>query len=156
FREVVSGQRRGAAASILRGILRLVEAPYSSAVAWRNRQYDLGRKAVERVGVPVISVGNLSLGGTGKTPLIEWLARWFRERGVRVAIVSRGYGTKAGSRNDEALELAEKLPDVPHVQNPDRVAASHAAIAEHNCQLILLDDAFQHRRIHRKLDIVLL
>jgi tetraacyldisaccharide 4'-kinase len=156
FREIVSGQRRGATASILRGILRLVEAPYSSAVAWRNRQYDLGRKAVERVGVPVISVGNLTLGGTGKTPLIEWLARWFRERHVRVAIVSRGFGAKDGARNDEALELAEKLPDVPHVQNPDRVAAARAAIVEHNCQLILLDDAFQHRRIHRDLDIVLL
>jgi tetraacyldisaccharide 4'-kinase len=156
FRELVSGERQGLTASLLRGALRIVETPYTWAVAWRNRQYELGRKAVERVGVPVISVGNLSLGGTGKTPLIEWLARWFRERGVRVAIVSRGYGAKAGSRNDEALELAEKLPEVPHVQNPDRVAASRAAIAEHHAQMILLDDAFQHRRIHRDLDIVLL
>ncbi len=156
FRELVSGERQGVAASILRSILRVVEAPYSSAVAWRNRQYDRGRKEVQRVGIPVISVGNLTLGGTGKTPMVEWLARWFLDRGVRVTIVSRGYGAKAGSSNDEALELAEKLPDVPHVQNPDRVAAARAAIAEHNCQLILLDDAFQHRRIHRDLDIVLL
>ncbi len=88
--------------------------------------------------------------------MVEWLARWFLGRGVHVAIVSRGYGAKAGSRNDEALELAEKLPDVPHVQNPDRVAAARDAIAEHGSQLILLDDAFQHRRIHRDLDIVLL
>jgi tetraacyldisaccharide 4'-kinase len=156
FRELVSGERQGVTANILRSILRVVEAPYSSAVAWRNRQYDRGRKEVQRVGVPVISVGNLTLGGTGKTPMVEWLARWFLDRGVRVAIVSRGYGSKAGSSNDEALELAEKLPGVPHVQNPDRVAAARAAIAEHNCRLILLDDAFQHRRIHRDIDIVLL
>jgi tetraacyldisaccharide 4'-kinase len=106
--------------------------------------------------MPVISVGNLTLGGTGKTPMIEWLARWFRARGVRVTIISRGYGAEAGARNDEALEMEQKLPDVPHVQNPDRVAAARMAIEEFECQLILLDDAFQHRRIHRDLDIVLL
>jgi tetraacyldisaccharide 4'-kinase len=155
FRELVSGERRGVMASFLRGALRVVEGPYSWAVARRNRQFDRGRKAIERVGVPVISVGNLTLGGTGKTPLVEWLARWFRQRDVRVTIVSRGYGAKAGARNDEALELAQKLPDVPHVQNPNRVAAARTAIAEAGCQLILLDDAFQHRRIHRDLDIVL-
>jgi tetraacyldisaccharide 4'-kinase len=143
-------------ASFLRGALRVVEGPYSWAVARRNRQFDRGRRAIERVGVPVISIGNLTLGGTGKTPLVEWLARWFRQRDVRVAIVSRGYGAKAGTRNDEALELAQKLPDVPHVQNPNRVAAARTTIAEAGCQLILLDDAFQHRRIHRDLDIVLL
>jgi tetraacyldisaccharide 4'-kinase len=141
---------------MLRGALRAAETPYTWAVRWRNRQYDRGRKSVERVKVPVISVGNLTLGGTGKTPIIEWLARWFRGRGVRVTIISRGYGAEAGARNDEALELEKKLPDVPHVQNPDRVAAARMAIEEFECQLILLDDAFQHRRIHRDLDIVLL
>ncbi len=155
FRELVSGRRRGVAASFLRGALQLAEVPYKAAVSWRNRQYDRG-KNVERVGVPVVSVGNLTLGGTGKTPLVEWLARWFRQRGLRVAIVSRGYGAEAGSRNDEALELEQKLPDVPHVQNPDRVAAARLAIEEFESQVILLDDAFQHRRIHRDLNIVLL
>jgi tetraacyldisaccharide 4'-kinase len=87
---------------------------------------------------------------------VEWLARWFRAQVVRVAIVSRGYGAEAGARNDEALELEQKLPDVPHVQNPDRVAAARMAIEEFKSQVILLDDAFQHRRIHRDLDIVLL
>jgi tetraacyldisaccharide 4'-kinase len=104
----------------------------------------------------VVSVGNVTLGGVGKTPLVEWLARWFRQRGVRVTLISRGYGAEAGARNDEALELEQKLPDVPHVQNPDRVEAAEMAIEEFECQLILLDDAFQHRRIHRDLDIVVL
>jgi len=156
FREIVSGRRRGAKAALWRGLFRAAETPYSLAVRWRNRQYDRGRKPSERVGVPVVSVGNLTLGGTGKTPLVEWLARWLRARGVRVALVSRGYGADAGARNDEALELEQKLPDVPHVQNPDRVAAARMAIAEFDSQFILLDDAFQHRRIHRDLDIVVI
>jgi len=111
---------------------------------------------VHRAGVPVVSVGNLTLGGTGKTPMVEWLARWFRQRDVAVTIISRGYGAAAGSCNDEALELRRKLPDVPHLQDPDRVAAARAAVEEFNCRVILLDDAFQHRRIARDIDIVML
>jgi tetraacyldisaccharide 4'-kinase len=105
---------------------------------------------------PVVCVGNLTVGGTGKTPMVEWLARWMRERGVQVAIVSRGYGAEEGALNDEALELEQKLPGVPHVQNPDRVAAARVAVGELDCNLILLDDGFQHRRLARNLDIVLI
>jgi tetraacyldisaccharide 4'-kinase len=108
------------------------------------------------VSVPVVCVGNLTLGGTGKTPMVKWIARWLIERGVRVAIVSRGYGAAAGRQNDEALELAQSLPNVPQVQNPDRVAGARRAIDEFGSQLILLDDGFQHRRLARDLDIVLL
>jgi tetraacyldisaccharide 4'-kinase len=156
FRDLVSGRRRGVAAAIERCGLRLAEVPYTWVVRWRNRRYDTGRAEICRVDVPVLSVGNLTLGGTGKTPMVEWLARWFRGHGVRVAIVSRGYGAEAGARNDEALELQQRLPDVPHLQEPDRVAAASTAVKEFNSQLILLDDAFQHRRIARDLDIVLL
>lgn len=174
FRELVSGRRRGAGAAALRGLLRALEVPYTAAVNWRNGRYDSGRAAMERVGVPVISVGNLTLGGTGKTPFVKWLARWFIARGKRVAIVSRGYGSRDGQPNDEALELAAALSGataglpgskrataglpggVPQVQNPDRVAAAHESIREHHCDVILLDDGFQHRRLHRDLDIVLL
>jgi tetraacyldisaccharide 4'-kinase len=88
--------------------------------------------------------------------MVEWLARWFGGRGVAVGIVSRGYRSAAGGMNDEAKELAQKLPGVPHVQNPDRVAAAREAIERHGCKLILLDDGFQHRRLHRDLDIVLI
>jgi tetraacyldisaccharide 4'-kinase len=141
---------------MLRAGLALGEPFYRCGVRWRNRQFDTGKREVQRVDVPVISVGNLTVGGTGKTPMVEWLARWFRERGVRVALISRGYGAEAGARNDEALELEQKLPDVPHLQNPDRVEAARTAIDEFETQLILLDDAFQHRRIHRDLNIVLI
>src|SRR4029079_8231349 len=91
FRDVVSGTRRGIGATLSRGALRLAEVPYSLAVRWRNRRFDNGGKAVERVGIPVISVGNITLGGTGKTPMVEWVCRSLRNRGIRVTIVSRGY-----------------------------------------------------------------
>ncbi len=156
FRAIVSGQRRGFLAAAWRAGLWMVEGPYRVAVRLRNWQFDSGRRAIERVSVPVVSIGNLTLGGTGKTPMVEWLAHWFRRNQARVTIISRGYGAEAGASNDEALELEQKLPDVPHVQNPDRVAAARMAIEEFECQVILLDDAFQHRRIHRDLDIVLL
>lgn len=156
FQEIVSGRRHGVGASALRGALQAGEWFYTAAVRWRNGRYDRHATAIHRVGAPVVSVGNLTLGGTGKSPMVRWLARWFADRGVRVASVSRGYGAKAGEANDEARELQQSLPDVPHVQNPDRVAAARKAIAQFGAQLIVLDDGFQHRRIGRDLDIVLL
>jgi tetraacyldisaccharide 4'-kinase len=156
FRHLVSGRRRGLGAAAARMVLRAVEIPYTLVVCRRNRRFDRGRPPIERVSVPVVSVGNLTLGGTGKTPMVEWLARWFRQRQVRVTLISRGFGAEQGGVNDEALELEQRLPDVPHVQNRDRVAAAKLAIEEFECQLIVLDDAFQHRRIYRDLDIVLI
>jgi len=156
FRAIVSGQRRDLAARAARGALCVAEWPYRWAVGWRNRRYDRDPTTVHRAGVPVISVGNLTLGGTGKTPMVEYLARWLLGRGQRVVLISRGYGSRSGAANDEALELAQKLPEVPHLQNPDRVAAAAEAIARHRAEAILLDDAFQHRRIARDLDLVML
>lgn len=156
FRDLVSGRRRGWLPGFLRGLLAAASWPYALVVAARNACYDRRLTKIGRVAVPVISVGNLTLGGTGKTPLVAWLARWFQSRGVRVALVSRGYKARSGAPNDEALELAAGLPDTPHVQNPRRVAGAEQAIREHGAELIVLDDAFQHRRIHRDLDIVLL
>lgn len=155
FREIVSGRRKGLIAGMLRCLLGAAEIPYRAVVRYRNHQYDANPIRITQVGVPVISVGNLTLGGTGKTPMVCWLAEWFRQHGVRVSIVSRGYGAKDGAPNDEALELETRLPDVPHLQNPDRIAAANVAIDELETQLIILDDGFQHRRIGRDLEIVL-
>jgi tetraacyldisaccharide 4'-kinase len=156
FREIVSERRQGVAPSLLRGVLRAAEVPYSLAVGWLNWRYDRGHALVRGVSVPVISVGNLTLGGTGKTPMVKWLAQSLRTRGIRPAIVSRGYRANENGSNDEAMELQRSLPDVPHVQNPDRVAGAQQAIDEFGCQVVLLDDGFQHRRLARDLDIVLL
>ena len=143
-------------AALTRGVLRVAEVPYTIAVTVRNRRYDRGAAEVHNVGVPIITVGNLTLGGTGKTPMVKWLAQRFQNAGLRVAIVSRGYGAADGKHNDEALELAQSLPNVPHIQNRDRVAAAQQAIRDFKSQLILLDDGYQHRRLGRDLDIVLL
>lgn len=140
----------------LRGGLRLAEIFYAAEVGRRNRLFDTRKATVHRMAVPVISVGNITLGGTGKTPMVEWLVRWFHSQELRAGVVSRGYGAAKGEQNDEALELARRLPDVPHVQSPDRVAAARLAVTKHGCQVLVLDDGFQHRRLGRDLDIVLL
>jgi len=152
----MSGRRRGWWAALLRGGLRLAEVPYTCVVEYRNRRYDRGHAPIGRVPVPVISVGNITAGGTGKTPLVAWLAEWLQARGRNVVVVSRGYKAPARTPNDEALELQRRLPTVPHLQDPDRVAAARAAVEVLGGNVILLDDAFQHRRIHRDLDIVLI
>jgi tetraacyldisaccharide 4'-kinase len=108
-----------------------------------------------RVGVPVVSVGNLTLGGTGKTPCVEHIARFYRAKGWRVALLSRGYGAGQGP-NDEAQVLAENLPGVPHLQGADRVALARTAVEELESEVLVLDDGFQHRRLARDLDIVLI
>ena len=155
FREIISGRRRGIGASLWRGLFSAIEPVYSAAVRYRNWRFNTGRTPITRVEVPVVSVGNLTLGGTGKTPMVEWLARWFLDRGVRVAIVSRGYGAGQGQENDEAKELHQKLPAVPHLLSPERAVGAREAIDRHGAQLIILDDGFQHRRLARNLDIVL-
>ena len=174
FRALVSGESRGVSASMLRGLLAAGEVGYRAIISRKNAGYDSGRTKPTRVAAPVISVGNLTVGGTGKTPLVCWLAQWFEGHGVEVVLLSRGYGAKAGLPNDEALELAARLPGVLHLQNPDRVAGAHAALKQYQgadaprwrmsdapnplapSPVLILDDAFQHRRISRDLDIVLL
>lgn len=136
--------------------LRVLSFPYSATMKLRNWAYDCGIKRSYQSAAKVISVGNLSVGGTGKSPAVAWLAQWFRDRNVRVAILSRGYGALDNGQNDEALELEMRFPDVPHLQNPDRIASAILAEEELEMQLLLLDDGFQHRRIKRDLDIVLI
>ncbi len=156
FYDLVSGRRRGWTAAVLRGVLRGGEFPYAIAMRARNVAYTRGWRRSYPVPVPIVSVGNLTMGGTGKTPMVRWLAEWFLGRDVRVGLVSRGYGAPDDSPNDEALELAHYLPDTPHVQNRDRVQAARQIVQKSNCRLLLLDDGFQHRRLRRDLDIVLL
>jgi tetraacyldisaccharide 4'-kinase len=104
--------------------------------------------------VPVISIGNLTMGGTGKTPCVEYVARRCRDWGLRAVLLSRGYKSTRG-RNDEALLLEQNLPDVPHLQGSDRAALASRAVREHHANVLVLDDGFQHRRLARDLDIVL-
>jgi len=156
FRELVSGEWKGPLAAALRGGLSVLERPYRWVVERRGLRFDRQHVEPHRVSCPVVSVGNLTVGGTGKTPLVAWLARWFLARQAAVTIISRGYGSRDGRPNDEALELALELPGVPHLQQRDRALAAEQALAASARQVLILDDAFQHRRLARDLDIVLL
>lgn len=129
---------------------------YGAATSFRNVMYQRGWKRAIRVGVPVISIGNLSVGGTGKTPCVEWVARQCSEAGRSVCLLSRGYKSGTEGFNDEALVLEDNLPDVPHLQNPDRVRSAEIAIQELEADCLILDDGFQHRRLDRDFDIVLI
>ncbi len=145
---------------------------YAQAVGRRNARYNNGRAEVLRLRLPVISVGNLSMGGSGKTPFVQMLGRWFSDHGIAYDILSRGYGRRtrgvlrvdatgtADDYGDEPLLLARSL-GVPVFVGEDRHAAGlaaeeFAATQENPARLHLLDDGFQHRRLHRDFDIVLL
>ncbi|MBI3866748.1 MAG: tetraacyldisaccharide 4'-kinase [Planctomycetia bacterium] len=156
FDEIASGRSRGPTAFVIRNVLTIPSIIYGWAASVRNTAFDRGMRRVHRATVPVVSIGNLTAGGTGKTPVAAYLARWFGERGVRVCFVSRGYGAATNAPNDEFLVLGAQCPGVPHVQNPDRVAGARAAVEQHSSQVIILDDGFQHRRLARELDIVLI
>lgn len=153
FRRLVDGSLRGPGPALARAGLALLAVPYAAAVATRNAAYDRGFLGVARPAVPVISVGNLTLGGTGKTPLVAWVARVLQRLPARPAVVSRGYRAIPGQPSDEAAELSILLPGVPHVADGDRVAAARRAAAG-GAGVIVLDDGFQHRRLGRDLDIV--
>jgi tetraacyldisaccharide 4'-kinase len=155
YLRLIRGQTRGLPAGLARILLGWAAGPYGAAVALRNRAFDRGWLRAHHAGVPVVSIGNLTVGGTGKTPLVEWTARWYRDRGARVVILSRGY-RREQALNDEGRVLEENLPDVPHLQDGDRARSAAIAVGELEAGLLLLDDGFQHRRLARDLDVVLI
>jgi tetraacyldisaccharide 4'-kinase len=155
YLNLIRGRRRGPWAALQRAGLWLLSKPYDWATRLRNRLYDRGWKHSHWAPVPVVSIGNLTLGGTGKTPCVEYVARYYRGLGLLVATLSRGYGAAQG-RNDEVRVLEMNLDDVPHLQGADRVALAQTAAEELESEVLVLDDGFQHRRLARNLDVVLL
>lgn len=155
FRKLADGTLSSPMARATRILLGALALPYGAVTALRNRLYDRGIFRTMKGPIPVISVGNLTVGGTGKTPLVAWICRQFMHMGKHPAIVSRGYGAPAGVTSDEAAELAILLPGVPHVANADRVAGVAEAAAQ-GAEVVVLDDGFQHRRLWRDLDIVVI
>jgi tetraacyldisaccharide 4'-kinase len=121
---------------------------YQGIAGIRNALYDRGLLVSAAPPIPAISVGNLAVGGTGKTPIAAWMASSLRARGARPAIVMRGYG------DDEPKVHALLNPDVPVFPGADRMAGVQAAAAS-GADVAILDDAFQHRRISRLEDVVL-
>ena len=146
--------------------MNLMASIYGAGVRVRNRLYDRGTLAQRKLQKPVISVGNLSVGGSGKTPFVLLLGELLQARGIPFDILSRGYGRKTGGVKlvdprgssddfgDEPLLLARRL-GVPVVVGEDRAEAGQFAEQRFRPQLHLLDDGFQHRALSRAFDIVL-
>src|SRR4051812_35575611 len=97
---VMSGEARGVGAAALRAVMSVAEPVYSLAVTARNRRFDRRPELVGSLPRPVVSVGNVSAGGTGKTPAIRWLAQRLRDAGLRPAVLSRGYKARPGTLGD--------------------------------------------------------
>ena len=153
--------------------LWLASHGYRAAAAAHRAGYHLGVRHRRRLPCPVVSIGNLTVGGTGKTPLAEWTAHWLQRQGWRVAVLSRGYGGTMGKRplvvsrgegpvtgwrttGDEAYLLATRLPGVPVLVGRDRFASGSYACEKFGAQVLVLDDGFQHHALHRDCDIVLI
>ncbi len=146
------------------------EAIYRALYLRRKAKFSRGGTDI---GVPVVSVGNITVGGTGKTPAVQWIAREIAKTGRRVAIVARGYGGTLSARGavvsdgaqvllsvreagDEPFLHARALPGVPVVIGLDRVAAARRGVEECGAEIVILDDAFQFWSLKRNFDLVLL
>lgn len=156
FRQLLSGNNACAGAIVLRLLLRLLSGPYAAAVWARNTLYDRGLLRSITAAAPVISVGNITTGGTGKTPLVIWLCRYLEDKGLRPAILTRGYKTEQGQLSDEPAMLAKACPHTTVVVNPDRAAGAEKAVRQSAAEVLVLDDGFQHRRLERNLNILTL
>lgn len=150
---ILSGEV-GCWAAPMRGMLTAVEQVYGFAMKIRNRAYDQGQGVCE-VGVPVVSVGNLTVGGTGKTPMVIHIAERLERWGASPAVVARGYGAENGRPNDEERLIRARVPGIAYVADRDRLHGAQQAVDRLGADVILLDDGFQHRRLARNLDIVL-
>jgi tetraacyldisaccharide 4'-kinase len=173
--DILSGQARGLWPATLRLLLTAAELHYSPAMRLRRWAYRRRLLPSFNAGVPVISVGNLTTGGTGKTPMTAWLARHLRQLGRRPAVLMRGYKARQDGHSDEAIMLRLELgrppglapsaalatlssaipSEVPVYPNPNRRAAAKEAVAA-GADVLILDDGFQHLRLRRDLDIVLI
>jgi tetraacyldisaccharide 4'-kinase len=138
-----------ATAKLGRAALAPLALVFRSAVRLRNWAYDAGVRRSADPALPAVSIGNLSVGGTGKTPVAAYVARHLQASGARPCIVMRGVG------DDESRAYARLAPDVPVITDGDRVRGI-AAAAQRGCTVAVLDDAFQHRRVRRVLDVVLM
>jgi len=157
FRRLMRGEQRGLLASTARLALCVPELFYSSVMRLRNLAFDLGVLKSHRASVPVISVGNITTGGTGKTPFVALVCDICRAAGVEAGIVSRGYRAATAEGNDEKKVLEILTPGVPHEQNSARIIASERLLKAHpRCGAIVMDDGLQHRHLYRDLNLVLI
>ncbi|MBV8780965.1 MAG: tetraacyldisaccharide 4'-kinase, partial [Phycisphaerae bacterium] len=153
---IMSGQRRGGFAAAGRAMLAIAEPLYAAIMILRNTMYERGWLATHQAGRAVISVGNLTTGGTGKTPIVAWIVHELRAMGYHPAVLLRGYKAVNGV-SDEATLLRQLVAPSPVIARPDRVAAAaNAVMNDPQIDCFVLDDGFQHRRLKRDCDVVLI
>src|SRR4051812_28640544 len=161
-RDVISGAQRGIVQALLRAALLAVEPFYSAVTIARNQLYDLNILQSHRAQRPVVSVGNIATGGTGKTPVVQWLANRLRDSGKHPAILLRGYRSTPELGSDEQLMLARALNEghpspVMVAANPSRIEAARVMVQQRpRVDVFVLDDGFQHRKLARDFDVVLI
>lgn len=153
FYSLMTDQKKGFSATLVKGVLALLAKLFQFLLLMRGLLWRWGLFRAERVPVKVISVGNITVGGTGKTPFVKWLVKFILLKGKKVAILSRGYHSLGNGFSDEILELRKSLPEVLVWVGKDR--AKLAAACAKNVDTVILDDGFQYWRLARDLDIVL-
>ena len=158
----MSGEALGVGPALTRAGTAAVEPAYAAVAAIRNWLFDRGLKKSLRLPRPLVSVGNITTGGTGKTPVVRWLAERLRDAHRQVAVLARGYGARPGEWGDEQVMLDQLLNDRPGLgrvtiaAHPDRFTAAQRVLRERpDVDAFVLDDGFQHRRLARDLDVVL-
>ncbi|MEE9199860.1 MAG: tetraacyldisaccharide 4'-kinase [Candidatus Brocadiales bacterium] len=159
YLSIIREEKKGLLPSLVLSVLSVLSCFYYVLFRLRELLYRFGVLKSVSLPVPVISIGNITTGGTGKTPLLELVTKFLIDRGKKVAILSRGYaGMKIGENqvNDEYLEFAERLPDVPVLLGKDRLSSARTALEDLGADCLLLDDGFQHWRLARDLDIVVI
>jgi len=156
YRRFISGRSSGPGAAVLRFLLAIAATGYSLVVRMRNFLYSKGLLKAHPVNAVVLCIGNITVGGTGKTPLVVWLCNLLSQN-YKCAILTRGYkatAQKGREFKDEIAILAESCPGAEVIVNPDRVAGAAKAIEKYTAKVLIMDDGFQHRRLGRDLDIV--
>ena len=153
---IITGLHRGPLDGLARFFLSLLSIPYALVVWLRNVLYDHKVLRSHHADVPIVCVGNISCGGTGKTPTVIALVRMLQATGHKPAILTRGYKGSDEMPADEVLIFNKALPQVPVIVGPDRVASATRAMKDHDIDVLVMDDGFGHRRLARDLDIVLL
>ena len=177
YRKLISGESGFRCPCVGLG-LSFAALGYALVIRLRNFLYDKGWLKTHRVNAKVLSVGNITVGGTGKTPLVVWMCKFLQRKEIQCAILTRGYKTHTqtrrtmddgrwtrgegretrdegrGTKIDEPGVLAESCPEAKVIINPDRVAGANKAVTKFGAKVLVMDDGFQHRRLHRDLDIV--
>ena len=154
YRNLIAGTGGGLGRGLLRLLLRAIAVCYRAVVSLRNFFYNMGWARSHGVDAVVISVGNITAGGTGKTPLVIWLCDFIGQRNLPCAILTRGYKAEPGKLTDEPAILAKSCPDARVIVDADRVRGANKAIRDHGAKVIVMDDGFQHRRLQRNIDII--